>query len=465
MPEWKEEIRMRLAGSKLEPTREAEIVEELSQHLEDRYAELLAGGASPEEAYGATLAELSASATLQHELRRVERPSPQEPVVFGTNRRTNMIADLWQDLRYGARMLLKRPGGAAIVVLSMALGIGANATIFSLVNELLLRPPAVERREELLELWNHNLRKGSSFDSYSGLSYPEYEYYRDHNQVFSETLAFDGDPSFISWSRKGEGEIIHGSYVSGNFFSCLGVKAALGRTFAPEEDRTPGTHPVVMISHAFWRERLGADPNVIGSTMTLNGFSLNVIGVAPKGFTGLMAGAMPDVWIPLMMGPQTRHDPELLTNRGMSWLLLVGRLKPGLSLTQARADMNLLGNQFSQSYLKHNEIYEMAIYPLTLMPGPLRGYVIAFSGLFMLVVALVLLIACANAASFLLAQAIARRREIAVRAALGASRSRLIRQMLAESVLLACLGGGLGWLLTKWTAPLLLSLAPPTLPL
>jgi predicted permease len=433
--------------------------------MDDRYAELLTGGASPEEAYGATLAELSASATLQHELRSVERQSPQEPIVFGTNRRTNMIADFWQDLRYGARMLLKRPGGAAIVVLSMALGIGANATIFSLVNELLLRPPAVERREELLSLLNHNLRKGGSFNSYSGLSYPEYEYHRDHNDVFSEMVAFDGDPSFISWSRKGEGEIIHGSYVSGNFFSCLGVKAALGRTFAPEEDRTPGTHPVVVLSHAFWQERLGADPNVIGSSITLNGFGLNIIGVAPKGFTGLMAGAMPDVWIPMMMSPQTRHDPELLTRRDMSWLFSVGRLKPGLTPTQARANLNLLANQLAQAYKKHNEDYEVAIFPATLLPGPVRGYVIAFSGLFMLVVALVLLIACANAASFLLAQSIARRREIAVRAALGASRARLIRQTLAESLLLACLSGGLGWLLARWTAPLLLSFIPSALPL
>jgi putative ABC transport system permease protein len=465
MPEWKREIEERLASLKLAPTREAEIVDELAQHLEDRYVESLACGATPDEAYRATLEELSESETLQRELRRVERLAPPEPIALGTNRRKNMIADLWQDLRFGARMLLKKPGFTAVAVLSMALGIGANATIFSFINELLLRPPAVERPEQLLEVWNHHRQRGSSFDSFSGLSYPEYEHYRDQNQVFSEMLAFGDDPVSLSWSRKGQGEIIQGQYVSGNFFSCLGVKAALGRTFAPEEDRTSGTHPVVVLSHAFWQEQLGADPNVIGSTMTLNGFSFNVVGVAPKGFAGLMIGVMPDVWIPLMMGPQTTRDPDLLTRRSGHWIFGVGRLKPGLASTQATADLNVLSRQLARSYPKNNEMYEPAIFPATLLPGPARGYVSAFSGLFMLVAALVLLIACANAASYLLARATARRREIAVRAALGASRARLVRQTLAESVLLACFSGGMGWLLARWTAPLLLSLKPQTLPL
>ncbi|MBO0722800.1 MAG: ABC transporter permease, partial [Blastocatellia bacterium] len=377
-------LRLRLRALFFKPELEDELEAEVRFHLERGIEENIIRGMTPEEARNAAIRSFGGVERVKEECRDV--------------RGIRLLEELWQDLRYGGRMLLKRPGATTIVALSMALGIGANATIFSFVNELLLRPPAVERREELLEVWNHNVRGGSSFNSFSGLSYPEYEYYRDHNHVFSETLAWDGDPSFISWSRKGEGEIIQGEFVSGNFFSCLGVKAVLGRTFSPEEDRTSGTHPVVIISHSFWRERLGADPNVIGSTMMLNGFSLTIIGVAPKGFTGLMAGVMPDVWIPLMMGPQTRHYPELLTNRGMSWLFLVGRLRPGMNPTQARADMNLLANQFSQSYLKHDEIYEMEIYPVTLMPGPARRIVIAFSGLFMLVVALVLLIACANAA-------------------------------------------------------------------
>src|SRR5262245_37875194 len=260
MPEWKEEIRRRLANLKLDPTREAAIIEELAQRLADCYAGLLTGGVTEAEAERRTLAELCESETLQQGLRRVERESPAEPITLGPNRRTNMIGDLSHDLRFGARMLLKRPGFTAIVVVSMALGIGATAPIFSIVYELLLRAAAVERPEQLLAPWNHNRQRASAFDSFSGLSYPQYEYYRDHKQVFSETLAFDGDPAFISRSREGQGEIIQGQYVSGNFFACLGVKAALGRTFAPEEGRTPGAHPVVVLSHAFWQGHFGADP-------------------------------------------------------------------------------------------------------------------------------------------------------------------------------------------------------------
>ena len=372
---------------------------------------------------------------------------------------------LWQDLRYGARMLMKKPGFTAIVALSMALGVSAIATIFSFVNELLLRPLAVERPDRLLEVWNHHRKGGSSFTSFEPLSYPEYEHYRDHNRVFSEMLAFDGDPAFISWSRQGQGEMVQGQYVSGNFFSCLGVKAAVGRTFLPEEDRTPGAHPVVVLSHAFWRQRFGADPNVIGSTLILNGTSFGVIGIAPSDFAGLIVGVMPDVWVPLMMAPQTRHEPELLSRRDSNWILGIGRLKPDLTSTQAEADLNVLARQIEQAYPKTNEGVEAMLFPAMILPGPARGFVSALSGLLMTVVGMVLLIACANAASFLLARATSRRREIAVRAALGASRWRLIRQTLTESVLLACISGALGLLLTQWTAPLVLALKPSTLPL
>jgi predicted permease len=444
-------LRLRLRALFFKPKMEEELDEEVKFHLEKEIEQNLTRGMSPEEARLAALRSFGGVERVKEESRDV--------------RGVRLLEEVWQDLRYGARMLWKKPGFTAIVVLSMALGISANATIFSFVNELLLRPPSVERPGQLLEVWNHYRQGGSSFTSFEPLSYPEYESYRDHNQVFSEMLAFDGDPAFISWSRQGQGEMVQGQYVSGNFFSCLEVKAAVGRMFLPEEDRTPGAHPVVVLSHAFWRQRLGADPNVIGSTLILNGTSFSVIGIAPADFAGLIVGVMPDVWVPMMMGPQTRHEPELLTRRDSHWILGIGRLKPDITSTQAEADLNVLARQLEQAYPKTNAGYGAVVFPAMLLPGPARGVVGAFSGLLMLVVGLVLLIACANAASFLLARATSRRRETAIRAALGASRWQLIRQTLTESVLLACLSGALGLLLTQWTAPMVLALKPPTLPL
>jgi len=374
------------------------------------------------------------------------------------------MGSLLQDLRYGVRMLAKNPGFTAIGVISLGLGIGANTTIFSFVNALLFRPPAVEAPSQLVEVWNLN-KHGSGLEHYLPLSYPDYIYYRDHNQVFSGLLAFDGDPHMVSWSRSGQGEKAQGALVSGNFFDVLGVKATMGRTFMPEEDQAAGAPPVVVLSHAFWEKRLGADPGVLGKALIFNGTSFIAVGIAPAGFNGILAGIQPDFWAPLAMTTAFTHDPSFLTSRDTTWIFGTGRFKLGATPMQAQAGLGVLSHHLQQAYPKSNSDKEAAVFPVTPVPAPFRGYVVAFTGLLMAVVSLVLLIACGNAANLLLVQATARRREMAIRAALGAGRRRLIRQVLVESTLVAFLGGGVAFLLAGWIAPALLALKPPSFPI
>jgi predicted permease len=372
--------------------------------------------------------------------------------------------DMIQDVRFGLRMLIKRPALTTVIIISLGLGIGANATIFSFVNALLLRPPDVAAPSELREIWNARQNEGSAFERYLPLSYPEYTHYRDQNKVFSDLIAYD-ETSMVNWSRGGQAEIGQLQAVSGNFFSGLGVTTAVGRTFLPDEDRLPGQSPVVVLSHLFWQQHLGGDQSIIGTPLTLNGQSFTIIGVAQSSFTGTMAGIAPAFWVPLMMKPQLDYDPQALTRRDSLWLTMVGRLKPGIDTTTAQADLSLLAEQLRQAYPKNNKDLDVALFPATMIPGPFRGFVGAFTGVLMAIVAMVLMIACANAANLLLAQANSRRQEMAIRTALGAGRWRLIRQSLTESVVLSCLSGAAGLALAYWSVPILLKLAPPTLPI
>jgi predicted permease len=377
----------------------------------------------------------------------------------------SFIETLWQDLCYGARMLRKNPGSTAAVVIALALGIGLNTTVFTFVNALLLRPPAgVKAPDRLLEVWIHNPRS-SGAEGYLPLTYPDYQYYRDHNQSFGGMLAFDGDPESVIWNKSGEGQIVMGQLVSGNFFSLLGVNAVLGRTISAEDDRTTNSQPVVVLGHAFWQQSFDSDPMIVGKALMLNGVNYGVIGVAPAGFVGLLVGIEPDFWAPTTMVEQITRDTGRLDNWHAHWLLVVGRLKPKASPSGARAEVSVLEHQIELDHPELKRNLDATVFPETLIPGPYRIYVSAFTALLMAVFGLVLLIACANVASFLLARATGRTREMAVRSALGAGPGRLIRQMLVESTILSGLAGLAGLILAYWTAPLLLALKPASLPI
>src|SRR5499427_4963482 len=452
MPDWKHEIRRRLAGVKLGPTRETAIIEELAVYMEDCHTEWLASGATEAEAYQRTLAELRGSELLAHELRRVERQVPQEPFVLGTNRRTKMITDLWQDLRYGARMLLKQPGFTLIAMLTLALGVGANTAIFSVVNAVLLRPLPFREAGQLMMLGTVDTREG---DGLRSVSYPNFVDWRAQSGSF-ERLAVFRVRSF-TLTGGGEPARLNGVVASAELFALLGVSPSLGRSFRAEEDNAGAS--VVILSHGLWRRRFNSDPQVIGRNITLDDRSLTVVGVAPAGFQFPIDAEPADLWTTIAHDA-TGPDP-MTAQRGLGYLSVIGRLKPGVNITQAQAEMDSIARRLERQYPDKNAHQGARLAPAyEQLVGDVRRPLLIIFG----AVGCVLLIACANVANLLLARATARRREIALRAALGASRGRVIRQLLTESVLLALAGSLCGWLLAWVCMESLLSLSPENVP-
>jgi predicted permease len=373
------------------------------------------------------------------------------------------------DLKFAFRQLLKNPGFTAVAVLTLALGIGANTAIFTVVNALLLRSLPVSRPEELIQVVTRSGdSEGNSF------SYPFYKTLRDDGHSLSGLFAAGGvgerDQLIVPGAGNAEVEFVHGQAVSGNFFSVLGVPAIVGRTLAPTDDRAGDPQPIVVISHDFWERRFAADPTVIGKAVNFKGIPFTIAGVTPPGFFGFQPSDNPDLWWPLQMGPQIDRDPSgSRLKEGTSWLRLMGRLSAGVERRQAQAELAVIYERYRDEFAASRAAKWSAearrsyfAQKLELLPGHagwtrLRQQFRQPLLILMTVVGIVLLIACANVASLLLARAAARAREFSVRSALGASRTRLVRQLFTECVLLAALGGLLGMLFAQGGTRVLLA--------
>ncbi|HEV2493349.1 MAG TPA: ABC transporter permease [Terriglobia bacterium] len=450
---WVYKLRLRFRSLFQKRRVEQELTDELRLHLESLIEEEVAKGISPEEACYAARRELGGVEQIKEECRDM--------------RRVNYVENLLQDVRYGLRRLRRSPGFVAVALLSLALGVGANTAIFQLLDAVRLRMLPVDNPQQLAEvhLTDRHGRMGGFYNWHAMLTNAIWEQSRDHHEPFSGVFAWA--PDQFNLAPRGEVHLVRGIWVSGDFFNVLGVRPVLGRLFSAADDRRGcGSSAGVVVSYAFWQRELGGEASAIGKKLTIDYHPVEVVGVTPASFFGLDVGHSFDLALPICAQPLLGGEDNYLDTRYDWWLTVMGRLKPGWTFEKATAYLGSISPGifeatqppgYDADHLKKYLAFKLAAYPAVSGISSLRESASDPLGLLLAVTGIVLLIACTNLANLMLARASARERELAVRLALGASRARLIRQLLAESFLLAVAGAGAGFLLSRALARFLVS--------